>query len=330
MIRPDFLVYNLYMGIYFFYGDEDYLIEEELKKYRGKLDTNFSSMNYVVHDNPSYPDLIAILRTQPMMFGKLMVVINCEALLSSSLEEYQLKEISEALEGNTDSLDIFFVVRYPRNEGKKPDSRKKIYKILSKYNTQEFPTIKTYKTAELTDRINNEAKKHNITLDSAAANILIEHKGNNLREFAVEIEKLALLAYPEKKVTAGMVNEICVSNQDIFNFADCVMKGKKGQALLELKRLLDKKHPLEILSAIQTMIRKWILIKLNSSKMSPAEISKIVGQHEFVVKQTIQKLKNINLKDLVHLKEVLTEAEYKIKSGTSPDIIMEVENAIIR
>ena len=127
-----------------------------------------------------------------------------------------------------------------------------------------------------------------------------------------------------------MVNEICVSNQDIFNFADCVMKGKKGQALLELKRLLDKKHPLEILTAIQTMIRKWILIKLNSSKMSPAEISKIVGQHEFVVKQTIQKLKNINLKDLVHLKEVLTEAEYRIKSGTSPDIIMEVENAIIR
>ena len=157
MIRPDFLVYNLYMGIYFFYGDEDYLIEEELKKYRGKLDTNFSSMNYVVHDNPSYPDLIAILRTQPMMFGKLMVVINCEALLSSSLEEYQLKEISEALEGNTDSLDIFFVAKYPRNEGKKPDSRKKIYKILSKYNTQEFPTIKTYKTAELTDRINKVA-----------------------------------------------------------------------------------------------------------------------------------------------------------------------------
>ena len=68
------------MGIYFFYGDEDYLLEEELKKYRAKLDTNFSSMNYVVHDNPSYPDLIAALRTQPMMFGKLMVVINCEAL----------------------------------------------------------------------------------------------------------------------------------------------------------------------------------------------------------------------------------------------------------
>ncbi len=108
------------------------------------------------------------------------------------------------------------------------------------------------------------------------------------------------------------------------------MKGEKGKALTELKRLLDKKHPLEILAATQTMLRKWILIKLKSSNLPPSEISKLVGQHEFVVKQTIQKLKNTQLKDLVHLKETLTDAEYKIKSGQSIDIISEVENAIIR
>ena len=318
------------MGIYFFYGDEDYLLDEELKKYRDKLDTNFSSMNYAVHDNPSYPDLIAILRTQPMMFGKLMVVIRCEKLLTSTLEDNQTKEISEALEGNTDSLDIFFVAKYPRNEGKKPYSRKKIYKILSKYNSKEFPTIKTYKTTELSAWINKESKKHDITLETDAINIMIEHIGNNLREFATELEKLALLAYPNKKVTAKMVKEICISNQDIFNFADFVMKGQKGLALLELKRLLDKKHPLELLAATQTMLRKWILIKLKSTTMSPSEISKLVGQHEFVVKQTTQKLKSTPLKDLVHLKEMLTDAEYKIKSGASIDIISEVENAIIR
>ena len=159
---------------------------------------------------------------------------------------------------------------------------------------------------------------------------MIEHIGNNLREFATEIEKLSLLAYPNKKVTAKMVKEICISNQDIFNFADYIMKGQKGLALLELKRLLDKKHPLELLAATQTMMRKWILIKLKSTTMSASEISKVVGQHEFVVKQTIQKLKNTSLKDLVHLKEMLTEAEYKIKSGASIDIISEVEHAIIR
>ena len=38
------------MSIYFFWGDEDYLIDKELKKYRAKLDKNFAEMNYVVYD----------------------------------------------------------------------------------------------------------------------------------------------------------------------------------------------------------------------------------------------------------------------------------------
>jgi len=318
------------MAIYFFYGDEDYLIDKELEKYRGKLDSNFSSMNYSVYDNPSFPDLVAILRTQPMMFGKLMIVINCDKLFSSTLEDNQIKEISSAIENNIESLDIFFVVKLPRNEGKKVDSRRKIFKILSKYNSQEFPTIRTYKTAELTAWIQKEAKKKNITLESNAVNILIERIGNNLREFSIELEKLALLAYPETKITKDMVDEICISNQDLFNFTDLIMKGQKDKALLELQKLLDKKHPLELLAATQTMLRKWILIKLKAPKISTMELSRLVGQHEFVVQQTIQKLKNTSLKDLVSLKENLTEAEFKIKSGESLDNILEVENAIIR
>jgi hypothetical protein len=108
------------------------------------------------------------------------------------------------------------------------------------------------------------------------------------------------------------------------------MKQEKGKALVEFNQLLNKKHPLEILTAIQTMIRKWVLIKLYSKTKSALEISQIVGQHEFVVKQTMAKLKNVSLKSLTELKERLLEVEYSVKSGQSFDIASEVENAIIR
>ena len=78
------------------------------------------------------------------------------------------------------------------------------------------------------------------------------------------------------------------------------------------------------------MIRKWILLKSKSSTCSPAELSKMTGQHEFVVKQTLQKLKNTKLGDLVKLKENLFEVEYKIKSAEALDMVSEVECAIIR
>lgn len=318
--------------IYFFYGDEDYNIELEIKKLKKKLlDKNFAAMNFKTANNPNIPDLISLLRTQPMMFGNQMIVINCEDYFSKTLEDNQLDEISKALEDNIESLCIVFVVALARNEGKKVDSRKKIYKIITKYaQSQEFPTFKTYKIEDISNWINKESKKHEVTFEKDAILTLIEQVGNNLRELSKEIEKLKLLAYPKDKITKKMVKEICISNEDLFSFADCLLKGDKGSALLEFKKLLDKKHPLEILTTLQTMLRKWITIKSKSREFSMFEISKLVGQHEFVVKTTLEKMKDTNLKDLVRLKQNLTQAEYKIKSGQSINNIDDVEQALFK
>lgn len=321
------------MAVYFFYGDEDYNIELELESMRSKLNQDFISMNYQVLDSPPYQTLINALRTPPMMFGNMLIIINAEEYFltnKSFFDDIELQDIEDALKNNPDTLDVVFVVRLPRNENKKLDSRRKLYKIITKYNTKEFPTFKTYKTAEIAGWIKNHAKSKGIVLNDDALSFLIEHIGNNLREFNTELDKLKLIAYPEKTVTVKMVQDICISNQDLFNFTELVMKGEKDKALLEFKRLLDKKHPLELLSAIQTMIRKWIILKTKSASLTPAELAKLTGQHEFVVKQTLAKLKDTKTSELVKLKQNLFEAEYKIKSAESIDMISEVECAIIR
>jgi len=321
------------MAVYFFYGDEDYNIELEIGSMRSKLNPDFLSMSYQILDNPEFPELISAIRTTPMMFGDMLVVINAEGYFSGNknwFEDSELTEIEDALKNNPESLNIVFVVRLPRNENKKLDSRRKLYKILSKFNSKEFPTFKTYKTAEIASWIKNRGKSKNINFTDDAIELLIEQIGNNLREFDGEMEKLKLIAYPQKTVTKEMVKDICISNQDLFNLTELIMNGERDRALLEFKKLLDKKHPLELLSAIQTMIRKWIILKVKSTELSSMELSKLTGMHEFVVKQTIQKLKKTPLADLVKIKENLFEAEWKIKSAESIDIISEVECAIIR
>ena len=65
------------MAVYFFYGEEDFNIESEILKLKAKLDKNFIEMSYRVFENPKFPDLISIIRTQPMMFGKMLIVIKC-------------------------------------------------------------------------------------------------------------------------------------------------------------------------------------------------------------------------------------------------------------
>ncbi len=321
------------MAVYFFYGEEDFNIELEVEQMKSQLNKDFIAMNYIALDNPEYKDLITVLRTPPMMFGKMLVVINSDKYFLSQknyFEDSELDDIKDALNNNPEDLNIVFVVKIPREDSKKIDTRKKLFKILKNFNTKEFNTIKTYKIEEISDWIKKHAKTNkNLFLKDDAIELLIEQIGNDLRQFDIELDKLKLIAHPEKTVTKNMVEQISISNQDLFNITDLLMKNKKDKALLEFKKLTDKKHPLEILAAIQTLLRKWIILKTNKNS-SIQELSKATGMHEFVVKQTIVKLKSTSVTELVKLKQNLFNVEYKIKSAEALDIISEVEIALIR
>lgn len=315
------------MAVYFFYGEEDFNIEQEIEKLKKGLDKNFLEMSFKTYDNPKFPDLISILRTQPMMFGKMLVVINCLDYFSKTFDDKEIKQIAEVLEENNGNLDIVFVAQLKRDEGKKLDSRKKFFKTLSKYNAQEFAVIPTYKTAELEGWIIKQAKAKKLKMDTNTATAMISQIGNNLRQLDTELDKLQLMAYPQNVITPDMVKEICISNEDLFAFSDYLLEGKKDLALREYRKLLEKKYCMEIVSTLQTMLRRWIILKAKSSECTPMELSRLTGQHEYVVKLTLQKLKKTNLKDLVKLKQNITEAEFKIKSGQAPNAEAEVENA---
>ena len=74
----EFFLYNSIMSVNFFYGVEDFNIELEIEKMKSKLNPDFISISFQVHDNPEYQELINILRTPPMMFGDSLIVINSE------------------------------------------------------------------------------------------------------------------------------------------------------------------------------------------------------------------------------------------------------------
>ena len=318
------------MAVYFFYGEEDFNIEKEIEKLKKGLDKNFLEMSFKTYSNPKVADLIAILRSQPMMFGKMLIIINCLDYFSKTFEDKEIKQIAEALENNNENLDIVFTAQLPRGEGKKLDSRKKFFKTLAKYNAKEFPTIPTYKVAELEDWIKKQGKSKGIKFEADALTAIISQIGNNLRQIDVELDKLRLFAYPKDIISAPMVREICISNEDLFAFSDFLMENQKDKALLEYRKLLEKRYPLEILSTLQTMLRRWIILKAKAQECSSFELAKLTGMHEYVVKLNLQKLKKTNLKNLVRLKQNLTEAEFRIKSGLSFDVGEEVENALFK
>lgn len=322
--------------IYFFYGDEEFNISNKIKEFKSKLDKDFAEMSYKYFNNPKFPDLISAIKSQPMMFGKMLVEINCLGYLSGkssddkSFDDKQFKQLAEALDCSSENVDVVFTAQIPPDSQKKIDKRKKIFKLLSKYNAQEFNQIPSYKTAELEGWIKRQAKSKDLKISDEVAGAILFQVGSNLRMLDSELEKLKIYA-GKSPVTKEMIKEICVTNEDLFVFIDYLVEGNKSKALLEYQKLLAKKHPLEILSVLHTLLHGRIQIKAYSAKHSPDEIAKIINMHPFRVKMEIQKLKNISLKDLVKLKKNLTDAEYKIKSGQSNlDIDKEIEYAILQ
>lgn len=326
--------------IYFYYGDEEFNISTEIKKLKSKLDKNFLEMSYKEFDNPKFPDLMVAISTQPMMFGKMLIVIDCINYFKSKkkdsdeggFDDEQIKQIENALEGVNENLDIVFRA-YAVSDSKKKisiDKRKKIFKILSKYNSQEFNQIPAYKTAELETWIKNQAKKHDLKINSDAVSLLLLQVGSNLRMLDSELEKLKVLS-KDKTATKDMVKEICISNEDLFAFIDSVVQGTKSKALEQYNKLISTRYPLSILTTLHSSLREKIFIKAFGSRYSQDELAKLINMHPYRVKLELQKLKQVSLQNLVKLKENLTQAEYKIKSGQAnlaPE--REIEYAILR
>ena len=318
------------MSLFLFWGQEDYNIEVEVEKLKTELlDSSFKSMNYKVLDNPSFIDVIECVQTTPLMFGNTLSLVNMDKFLignKSSIDDKQLKVFEEAVSNLAPSVNVIFLCKISRDENKKVDTRKKIYKIISKHATvKEFAQYKTYQK-EFPPVIQKMLKDEGLSADTQTISYLIEQLGSNLRMIASEIEKLKLAVYPNKKVTKSDIQKHCVSCDDVFALADFLIAGDKDSALKQFEQLIERRHCLEVLAVLQSNIQRFVFIKNYEKKASAKEIGAELKLHEYVVMKTIEKLKKVSINRLVQIKENLTRAEFKIKTGqlASPQIAVEL------
>lgn len=310
------------MPVSLFWGDEEYNIDVEVKKLRKNIvDPSMAVLSHKVLDEPSLQVLVEAIETTPMMFGSMLIEVHSTKLFlrgndKISSSDVLMGRLINDLETLQDSLHVLFLCKIPRDTGKKIDSVTKLVKSIKKNGKiEEFSAFKPYETEKISNWVKSYLKREKVNISQASIESLIANTGTDLRKLAFELDKLTLLVHPEKNIEKHHIESLCASYDDIFALTDFYLQGDKTKAILELNKLFDKKHPLQILATLQSMVNKWLVIKLESRSNPPSEISKIVKQHEYVVKLTIEKLKNISVDKLVGLKQNLTDAEFKLKSG---------------
>lgn len=322
------------MAVYFFYGQEEFLIEREIKKLKEELlDVSFISMAYKVFDNPSFNELIECLQAVPLMFGSTLSLIYIDKYVIGNkltLDDKQIAVVDNALSTLSDSVNIIFICKSPRDENKKPDSRKKLFKTLSKYSqVREFVQYKSY-DKQLPGVIIGLAKEKGLTVSSDTVSFIVDQLGTNLTLIDSELEKLKIALHPNKTITKDGIKQYCSSSEDVFILADLIIAGNKNEILKQYNLLTEKRHPLEIFSVLQSNFQRFIFIKNYEKKMSAKEISLKLKLHEYIVMKTQEKLKNTSLDKLINIRENLINAEYKLKTGQSAAGEIVLELALLR
>ena len=321
------------MAVWFFYGKEEYRIEQEISKLKNELlDDTFRSMNYRVYYSPSFDELLDVLQSAPLMFGNLLSVIHCENYFiktknkKTDFTDTQLEGIENALKTVSDSNNVVFVCELPRNEDKKPDSRTKQYKIFTNSSkVVEFPQFRTF-DKDFVPYVISMAKEKGLKTDTKTAEYLTERLGVNLRLISNELEKLSTAIYPDKTLKIKDIDEYCRLTDNVLALADLIVSKDKTATLKQLFSVFEKTHPLEVSALLQTNLRKLIFIKANYPQMSYRAIADSWKmKSDYPVKLMAEKIKNISLKQLTDLKHNLTEAEYKIKTGqtVNPEYLIE-------
>ena len=325
------------MPVYFLWGDEDYLIEQKALKIKKEvLKNEINGLNYKTVDNPGFSLFSELLRTNPMIFGDIVIQIKCakyflESKNKEKLDEAQTKELIDAINNISDRVHIILICETPRGEKKKPDSRKKLYKELIKITKpEEFQSYKTYEEYKLIPIVKKMANELEMKINQPECSLIIQTIGSSLRDIANQLEKLKLYAYPENIVTKEMIEKIISAKTDIFNITDLILKKEYNNAIYNISNLLQKEHYLPMLAFIQTTFTNLVKLKLYSNTLSSYELAMKLNQNEYVIKKNLEKIKNTNLEELIRLKINLTEAEYKLKTGAIKDPICALELAFLK
>lgn len=322
------------MPIQFIWGDEDFLIEREIKKIKKQvLNDDINDLNYKVIDNPCFTTFSELLRTNAMMFGDTVCVIKCakyflETKNKEKLDEKQTAELINGFSNVSNRIHFILICQTPRGENKKPDARKKIYKELVKIaEVKEFQSYKNYEEYKLIPIVQKMAKELALKIKDSEISTLIQTTGTSLRDISGQLEKLKLFAYPNDTITPEMVEKVATSNSNIFSIVDLIFKKNYTSCLELLAEILQKEHFLPSLAFLQTVITNSIKLKMFSKNSSTYDLAIKLNMNEYRVKKELERLQDVTIDELIRLKINLVNAEYNLKTGVIKDPLLAYELA---
>ncbi len=321
-MKPDEFAKSLDRGeiapLYYFHGDEPYLIERGVKRLvqiAAPADTRDFNMDVYYGKDCSGDEILAAAQTLPMFAERRVVLVKRSGELSTAAME----KLAGYVEDPSPSTCLIF-------EGEKIDQRKKFFLEVKKHGN--LVELKRPYENQLGQFIREEAALHGKRIEPAAMEALIFLVGNNLHELAAEIEKVALFIGVRDTIGMTDIREIVSDTRvdSIFELTDAVGRKDLARALRTLNTILrDGEAPLMVLAMLSRHFRQlWRVGELSDKGVTSAEIAKAVGINPYFLKGIMEQARNYRVTELKGVFELLFATDLALKtSGGKPASLME-------
>ena len=219
--------------VYFLYGPEDYLIEEEIQELLNRTLSqkergfNFHLFNGEEH---SIQEIVQTAQTLPM-FSQYRFVLISEA---DHMDELKVEVLMEYIKNPSPTT---FLVLHGQTVGPLKKHRKEIEKVGK---VTEYSRLKG---RGLVSWMKNRMKGKGKTLSEEAANYLVEVVGDHLHDLENALEKVFLSVGEKRTIELSDMEEITteVKISTVFDLTDAIGRQNLEKALGILEKAMESK-----------------------------------------------------------------------------------------
>jgi DNA polymerase-3 subunit delta len=315
--------------LYVLYGRDDFSLREELARIKGELDSDgmLSTNTEVLDGREASPEqVMAICDTMPFLSAHRLVVV--EGLLKRfDSPERPRRGARAAGRESTEALERWLALaeyaqRMPSTatlvlvDEELLPGNPLLKAISSAGQVREFRPLRAGAVLKwILERVQNQG----MDISPAAARLLSDLVGDNLRVLASELDKLT--AYAQGRRIEGRDVQALVSETreiKIFAVVDAIVERRAGVALRLLRRLMREGTQGGYILAM--VVRQYRLI-IQAKEMMTANLpAREMGQRlgiasEFVLRRILDQAQRYSLSRLKAAYRRLLEADVGVKRG---------------
>ncbi len=298
--------------MYLFYGLEQFLIEEKIKKIIEENKIN--DINIIRYDleNTKIEDILEDSSSISLFGDKKLIIVDNAYIFTGTTNKKLLEQNTSILEKYLQNSHFDNILIFNINK-EKLDERKKIVKLI-----KEKGIVKEFnKVNNINDYIKNMFNEYKIS--DKNIKLLLDRVGYDLNNLKSNIEKIKIYKDNELTITEEDIINLTIKNidTDFFNLIENIVANNKEKALESYSEIIKLgEEPIKIIIVLANKFRLIYQAKnLYKKGYSERDISSLLGANYYAIRKSLEIGRNYDNNILLKILKQLADLDIDIKNG---------------